>query len=245
MSIALMTDVWQNSRLGGTELLLMLAIADFANDSGVAFPSVPTLARKIRMSKRNTHYLISKLEQSGELAIQRNSGPRGCNLYRVQILHGAKPAPVQPMAQGGAIGSAQVVQPVAPEPSRNRKEPSKKAPTGARREKKVEVTLSERIAYCAENGLDVIPADCAAMAYMADAGIPDEFVLLAWGAFRRKYCESQPSKRYADWALAFNNAIKGDWLKLWRYDERSQQYVLTNAGVQEQRVQAAEAARHG
>ena len=245
MSIALMTNVWEKSRLGGTELLLMLAIADFANDSGVAFPSVPTLARKIRMSKRNTHYLLSKLEQSGELAVQRNKGPHGCNLYTVQILHGAIPAPVQLIALGGAMGSAQVVQPVAHEPLGIINKPSKRRTTNAPREKKIEVTLLERIAYCAANGLDVIPADSAAMTYMADAGIPDDFVLLAWGAFRRKYCESQPNKVYADWALAFNNAIKGDWLKLWRYDERAQQYVLTNAGVQEQRVQAAEAARHG
>lgn len=119
MSISVMSSVWEISSLGGTELLLLLAVADFANANGVAFPSVATLAKKIRMSERNTHYLLKKIEQSGELKIERNAGPRGCNLFRVQILQGAEFAPVQPIASGGAMDSTKGVQPIAPEPSLN------------------------------------------------------------------------------------------------------------------------------
>jgi uncharacterized phage protein (TIGR02220 family) len=118
-----MSAVWEESSLGGTELLLLLAIADYANQDGTAFPSVPTLANKIRMSERNTHYLLKKIAESGELDIQRNAGPKGCNLYRVKTLQGAKAARVQPMAGRGATGSAKGVQPTAPEPSLNRQEP--------------------------------------------------------------------------------------------------------------------------
>lgn len=124
MSIEVMSSVWGSSRLGGTELLLMLAIADFANSEGVAYPSVATLAKKIRMSERNAHYLLRKLEESGELEIERNAGPKGCNLFRVKTLQGAEFAPVQPVARGGATGSAKGVQPTAPEPSLNHQEPS-------------------------------------------------------------------------------------------------------------------------
>jgi uncharacterized phage protein (TIGR02220 family) len=127
MSISVMTTVWEASKLGGTELLLLLGIADFANQDGVAYPSVATLAKKIRMSERNTHYLLKKLVDSGELEVKRNAGPRGCNLFRVKTLHHAASAPVQSIAGGGATGSAKGVQPTAPEPSLNRQEPLSKA----------------------------------------------------------------------------------------------------------------------
>lgn len=119
-----MSQVWEHSRLGGTELLCMLAIADFANDAGIAYPSVDTIASKIRMSKRNTNYLLRKIEQSDELVIERNAGPRGCNLFRLQTLQGATSAGVQSKVRGGATGSPKGVQPIAPEPSLNHQEPS-------------------------------------------------------------------------------------------------------------------------
>jgi uncharacterized phage protein (TIGR02220 family) len=127
MAISVMTTVWEASKLGGTELLLLLGIADFANHDGVAYPSVGTLAKKIRMSERNTHYLLKKLEESGELEVKRNAGPRGCNLFRVKTLQGAEIAGVQPIAGRGATGSAKGEQPTAPEPSLNRQEPLSKA----------------------------------------------------------------------------------------------------------------------
>jgi hypothetical protein len=90
MSIKVMSYVWEHCTVGGTELLCLLAIADFADDKGAAYPSVATLAKKIRMSERNTHYLLGKLIQSGDLEIERGAGPYGCNLYRVQTLQGVQ-----------------------------------------------------------------------------------------------------------------------------------------------------------
>jgi uncharacterized phage protein (TIGR02220 family) len=138
-----MSRVWDSSSLGGTELLCLLAIADFANDEGTAFPSVSTLAAKIRMSERNTHYLLKKLEESGELEIDRNAGPKGCNLFRVKTLQGADIAPVQPIARGGATGSAKGVQPIAPEPSLNHQEPSVES-TSSKRAIEILTYLNEK-----------------------------------------------------------------------------------------------------
>jgi hypothetical protein len=53
MSISIMTLVWSESQHKGSELLLLLAIADNANDQGIAYPSLRTLAKKTRMSRRN------------------------------------------------------------------------------------------------------------------------------------------------------------------------------------------------
>ena len=145
MSISVQTAIWKHSKQKGTCLLILLAIGDFANDEGVAFPSVKTLAGKARISERGTQYLLQRLTRSRELVIERGAGPKGCNLFRVQILHqGCNDlAPVQTVQgeaafvggckntyEGGAIA-------VAPEPSMNHQRTIKKkkntAPTDPRR----------------------------------------------------------------------------------------------------------------
>lgn len=136
MSIQTMSRVWEHSNLGSTQLLLLLAIADFSNDEGVAWPSVRTLARKIRMSERNTHYLLTKIIKTGELAIEKNKGPRGCNLFRVQILQGANLSGMQQVALGGAMDGAKGVQPTAPEPSVIRQRTASAIPSPSNNPKK-------------------------------------------------------------------------------------------------------------
>jgi hypothetical protein len=111
MSILVMSQVWAYSRADGSTLLCALAIADFANDDGVAFPSVPTLAKKCRISDRSVQYALSKLIELNELIIDREQGPHGTNLYRllVQNMRGAKSAPVQSTTKGGEAGCTQTV----------------------------------------------------------------------------------------------------------------------------------------
>ncbi len=135
MSLRAITAVWENSKAMGTLLLLQLAIADNANDSGLAWPGIDYLARKSRMSRRSVISLLHALEDSGEILVQRNQGPKGCNLYILPIVtrgatiarvvqlaappEGVQPVapPVQPAApvQGG--GGANCTPQVAPEPS--------------------------------------------------------------------------------------------------------------------------------
>ena len=64
-----MARVWELSRHVGTDLLMLLAIADFSDDDGLAFPSVEKLAKKCRMSKRNAQDRLKVLSESGELTI--------------------------------------------------------------------------------------------------------------------------------------------------------------------------------
>lgn len=63
--------------------LIMLVIADFANDDGEAWPSVDTLAYKAECTRRAVQKNILILQAEGELQIRHNAGPRGCNLYRI------------------------------------------------------------------------------------------------------------------------------------------------------------------
>lgn len=69
-----MSSVWKHSQQRGTALLLLLALADSANDYGECYPGIAYLAQKCRMKERNLQVLLKDLEQSGELVIHRNQG---------------------------------------------------------------------------------------------------------------------------------------------------------------------------
>ena len=81
-----MTRVWAGSRAKGSDLLVLLAIADYARDDGTgAWPSIERLAAKARLSERNIRYIVRRLAAFGELSITPKAGPYGANLYRVHF----------------------------------------------------------------------------------------------------------------------------------------------------------------
>lgn len=69
MSVKVMSHVWEHSKQKGSKLLMLLAIADSANDAGFAWPSQATLAKKARMTKRNAQRLLDQLATTGEIVI--------------------------------------------------------------------------------------------------------------------------------------------------------------------------------
>src|SRR5258706_5616674 len=90
MSVRTMATVWERSQHAGTELLMLLAIADFADDNGNAYPAVATLAAKCRMTSRNANLILAELRSTGELEVRPNQGPRGTNRYRIVHAEGLK-----------------------------------------------------------------------------------------------------------------------------------------------------------
>jgi hypothetical protein len=86
MSIKLMSQVWEEADLGGSELLVLLALADHANDNGVCWPSVPRLAARARLSERQTQRVLQKLHADGYFEIVSKGDGRGhSTLYRVTL----------------------------------------------------------------------------------------------------------------------------------------------------------------
>jgi hypothetical protein len=84
MSIKIMTDVWANGPGTHGELLVLLALADHADDEGVCWPSHKKIALKSRMSDRNVRRVLVKLEEAGYLKILSSGGGRGRpNKYQV------------------------------------------------------------------------------------------------------------------------------------------------------------------
>lgn len=120
-----MARVWAESTHSGTDLLMMLAIADFADDDGNAYPSVGTLAQKCRTTPRHVNRILAALRESGELEIRLNEGPKGTNRYRI-ALKGVTPAsPLtnrSPLTPASSTPDVQVPKPLTPtsdEPSLN------------------------------------------------------------------------------------------------------------------------------
>ncbi|MCC6208792.1 MAG: helix-turn-helix domain-containing protein [Gammaproteobacteria bacterium] len=74
MSIAAMNWAWRQE-LAPTPKLVLLSLADAADDHGVCWPSVPTVARKCRISPRTVRRIILMLVALGLLFIETRLRP--------------------------------------------------------------------------------------------------------------------------------------------------------------------------
>lgn len=108
MSIAVMSHVWEHSQHSEGTLLVLLALADYANDKGQSWPSVGSLARKARLSERQTRYVLRKLEETGEIKTAVKAGPKGSNLYQIAMV-GAETAPPRRGSLAQQVGQLEVM----------------------------------------------------------------------------------------------------------------------------------------
>ena len=92
MSIRVMTSVWDDRRAQThTELLVLLALADWANDDGYGWPTVSVLAAKARLSERAVRQILGRLTATGRIRRIPGGGRGHGNLY--QVLSVENPAP--------------------------------------------------------------------------------------------------------------------------------------------------------
>lgn len=77
MSIRATSLVWERSRAKGSNLMMLLAIADYAKDNGRdAWPSARTLSWKTRLSPRAGEIILMALVKSGEVLPRWDSKER-------------------------------------------------------------------------------------------------------------------------------------------------------------------------
>ena len=90
MSIKLMSEIWDNQdpQLTGSKLVIMLCLADHANDNGECWPSIARLAERARIAPANVTRHIKELEAAGYLIVTRTSGTH--NTYVVSATPRAK-----------------------------------------------------------------------------------------------------------------------------------------------------------
>lgn len=77
MSVTASTYVWEHSKQSGSKLVVMLALADYANpETGECWPSIETLAEKCRMTTRYLRTILTGLQKDGEVQRIRGAGQR-------------------------------------------------------------------------------------------------------------------------------------------------------------------------
>lgn len=86
MSVKVMSRVWDHSTQDGSSLLVLLALADHADEDGVCWPGIERVAAKARVSERQAQRVIKALEEKGEVLTQFQRGHRGGRGYTNRYL---------------------------------------------------------------------------------------------------------------------------------------------------------------
>lgn len=77
MSLRLMSRVWSSAPYAGDQLLILLAMADFANDEGFFFASKATLAKKCRCTPEYVRLTLKKFIDDGVICVTKQGWGRG------------------------------------------------------------------------------------------------------------------------------------------------------------------------
>jgi len=114
MSVKVMGLVWGAGPPAPADRLMLLAIADCADDTGLAWPGVDLLATKCCVGRRSAQRTIRRLEEDGWVTTTPGGGSRAGrrtgipNRYRINLerLNGAtSTSPVTSTSQGGVSRS--------------------------------------------------------------------------------------------------------------------------------------------
>lgn len=127
MSVTVLRRVIENSSATGGARLLLLVLAEHADDNGKCWPSVGTLARECRCSKRYVTANLRALESSGDITTEQKTGNRSTYFVTTKILNDSSPLKngsvlndsSQPMNHSSATPELSFTQTV-----KNRNEPS-------------------------------------------------------------------------------------------------------------------------
>lgn len=196
MSIKLMTKVWEHGPEDRTETMVLLALADRANDDGSScYPSMADVAQRARLSRRGAQKVIQRLESKGYLSINQGGGRGNTNDYQLhpQALKGRteyteSDEKGEPRSEKGEPDSSKGRTSFA----RNRQEPSKNRESAPARE-----DLSEDPVTMLKEMWDVRPS-----AYQADGIRQQVDDMDRWfDVLHDLKMQSKDSKKAIGWAV--------------------------------------------
>lgn len=84
MSVKIMSKVWDAAPCRENALITLLALADWANDEGVCWPSIQTLADKARVDRRSAQRIVRKLAHDGLITIEEGGGRAKQHRYKIE-----------------------------------------------------------------------------------------------------------------------------------------------------------------
>jgi hypothetical protein len=85
MSVKIMSMVWEHAPYSENKLIVLLALADWANDEGVSWPSMERLAQKARVDRRSARRIVRTLESDEIIAIDEGGGRAKQNKYTINL----------------------------------------------------------------------------------------------------------------------------------------------------------------
>lgn len=147
MSVRVLARVWDHFPGGGSELLALLALADWSDDDGRCWPSMTAIGQKCRLSRSQALRVIHKIINDGFLVVEGNEhggAPGATRRYRIDLerLTGSANATGSAHATGSVdatrrvapmhkTGSAHATQTVS-EPSVNHQEVADRSSVGSK-----------------------------------------------------------------------------------------------------------------
>ena len=113
MSVRVLSEVWDGYPGGGSELLALLALADWSDDEGRCFPSMASIGRKTRLSEKQARRVVHSLEEAGFLRVTGGQSGGGMS-RRYQIALDRLTPPADGRAPAGGRAPADVPNPSRP-----------------------------------------------------------------------------------------------------------------------------------
>jgi hypothetical protein len=107
MSNAAITAVFERSQSKGVTRLVLLSIADRADDGGRAWCGANDIASRANIERRNVPRAIRELCDSGELFVEHRKGPNCSNVYHLSSVLMAK-LPQNEAVSGRVVGVLKV-----------------------------------------------------------------------------------------------------------------------------------------
>lgn len=84
MSNTALNAVWSQSKSEGVARLVLLSIADRADEKGRAFCGAKDLCNRANAGRRTVFDALRELRRIEELIVLPDKGPRGCNRYQIK-----------------------------------------------------------------------------------------------------------------------------------------------------------------
>lgn len=136
MSVKMIATVWEQCQQTGNALLLMLALADHADDSGRAWPGIERLAHKVRVTERTIYSLLKKLEAAGDITIQHGGGRHQVNQYQITLKNFQRNTFTEKVSlkvttENPEASFTKTLKPASPDPSVNRQVPRERTTPAA------------------------------------------------------------------------------------------------------------------
>lgn len=209
---------WHALDAEASKLLVMLWL--IASEDAGELPDIKTLAFRLRTTEKHVIDCISRLGhwvEHGDISVisgrnQAVSATEFSDSATVDLTPGETETETERERE-------------------EEKEPPAKVEKPKGRAKSSEVTFTDWLAAVAVSGERAIPDDDPIFAYAEQIRLPDEFLRLAWFEFRKRYANNP--KKYKDWRDVYRNAVRGNWLNIWR--AAGDGFALTTTGVQAQR----------